>query len=234
MSITSNELNEIFSNNFNVPIPTEPSSKEGKRFLKDYDIASRKRKLEDDIEINEKQKGFQKIVDEWTRSEMSVESQEQPPLWYQREKEEQTRNFNLLLKGVNQLQRNTETLQRSMATMQSSMVTMQTSVDTLTGKVNRIDIRSVRMENKELRRAGYPIMEVPFLEGNNPDSELPRITCTQDIDRLSKDECIRYLNGYGISFNANETIALKKKLANAVGLVLDFDKDYSFSGFSNL
>ncbi|WBW74668.1 cell surface glycoprotein [Schizosaccharomyces osmophilus] len=90
---------------------------------------------------------------------------------------------------------------------------MQTSLELPTNKVNGMDMRSLRMENKDLRVRGYAVEPVPFLNGNSPDFDLPRNTCIQDIDRLSKNECIRYMNGYGRLIGAHETIALKRKFA---------------------
>lgn len=254
MPNTESELNEEFSNEFNIPPPTESSSKEGNRFLNDFRVEFEKRRIEarnrilesegralenkthlneEEIRTNERVKRFQRRVDEWTALEIERESQVQPPLWYQRDREEQNRTLNFLMSGMADLQRTINTMQGTMNTMQGTVNTMQENMINFTNKVNTLDMRSVRAENRDLRKGAYVISPVPFINGNNPDPDLPPITSVQDVDRLSRSQCSRYLQGYGVTFHVNETTGMKKKLASAVGLSAEYDREYPFSGFPN-
>lgn len=76
-------------------------------------------------------------------------------------------------------------------------------------------------------------MVVPFLNGTDPvtNEELPRILNIGNVDALSRDQCIRYLQGYGMPFSNNETIELKEEVASAIGFVAGMDTDYAFTPF---
>ncbi|EPY53037.1 hypothetical protein SPOG_05683 [Schizosaccharomyces cryophilus OY26] len=79
---------------------------------------------------------------------------------------------------------------------------------------------------------GDPINIVPFLSGTQPDDDLPEIRSVKDIDGLTRDQCARYLDGYGIRFNFNESIQMKERLCDALGLISVYDLSHHFSEFN--
>lgn len=65
------------------------------------------------------------------------------------------------------------------------------------------------------------------------DDDLPTILNIEDIENLTREQCIRYLRGYGVSFTNNETISLKKKLRDTIGFTLRSDSIFDFHSFRN-
>ena len=86
--------------------------------------------------------------------------------------------------------------------------------------------------NSFRRMNGYEAVSVPFLNREENQEELPLILSVQDIDGLTKEECQRFLRGYNIEFHPNETIKLKEKLREGVGLMARYDYEYKFATFS--
>lgn len=84
--------------------------------------------------------------------------------------------------------------------------------------------------NCKLIEHGLSIYEINFIYGEKP-KDLPSIKKIEDIDNLSKEECITYLRGYGISFKDEETIGIKRKLATAVGFKRPVDLEFQWSLF---
>ncbi|EPY53079.1 hypothetical protein SPOG_03626 [Schizosaccharomyces cryophilus OY26] len=99
-------------------------------------------------------------------------------------------------------------------------------------KLNRQEYRYCRLHNIQLRFLGKSVEVVPFLNAEEPDSDLPRIHSVEDIENLTKNQCTNYLDGYGIRYGPNETIKLKERLRDAVGLQSLGDAEFRFSEFS--
>ena len=102
-----------------------------------------------------------------------------------------------------------------------------------------IDSRFAKLEYSHLclfnsfrRMNGYEAVSVPFLNSEENQEVLPLILSVQDIDGLTKEECQRFLRGYDIQFHPNETIKLKEKLREGVGLMARYDYEYKFTTFS--
>ncbi|EPY53242.1 hypothetical protein SPOG_05700 [Schizosaccharomyces cryophilus OY26] len=105
------------------------------------------------------------------------------------------------------------------------------SLHSINQKLNRQEYRYHRMNNIQMRSLGKSIDVVPYLNGQEPDFDLPQIHSIEDIENLTKDQCTRYLDGYGIRYGPNETIKLKERLRNAVGLESLGDNEFPLSGF---
>nr|pir hypothetical protein SPBC337.02c - fission yeast (Schizosaccharomyces pombe) [Schizosaccharomyces pombe] len=116
---------------------------------------------------------------------------------------------------------------------------MEQRLDSMDQKMETIDARSCRsimltrkLENATRSDQGYLASPVPFLNGNEPvSSGLPPIERVEDIDELSKEQCVQYLKGYGITFSPAETIKLKKRLRDTVGLWSKASTEYEFHQF---
>lgn len=119
--------------------------------------------------------------------------------------------------------------------LKSDVASLKTDMD---NKFALVDSRFVKLEYNHLclfnsfrRMNGYEAVSVPFLNREENQEELPLILSVQDIDRLTKEECQRFLTGYYIQFHPNETIKLKEKLREAVGLMARYDYEYKFTTF---
>lgn len=66
------------------------------------------------------------------------------------------------------------------------------------------------LSNSLRRTRGYNADSVPFLNKEENQEELPPILSVQDIDRLTKQQCQKYLRGYNTLFHSNETTRLKE------------------------
>ena len=115
----------------------------------------------------------------------------------------------------------------------SDMSDLKGDMSGLSTALNRVNFRIARIENKELRASGFSSGKLPFLNGQEPDEDLPPILNIEDIENLTREECVRYLRGYGVSFTNNETISLKKKLRDAIGFTLRSDSVFDFHSFRN-
>lgn len=67
--------------------------------------------------------------------------------------------------------------------------------------------------------------------GQEPDEDLPIFLNIEDIENLTREQFIRYLQGYGVSFTNNETISLKKKLRDTIGFTVRSDSILDFHSF---
>ena len=89
----------------------------------------------------------------------------------------------------------------------------------------------IRLYNMFRRMNGYPATPVPFLNVEAIMNELPPIGSVQDIDSLSKEECQTYLRAYNVEFHPNESVKLKERLRDAVGLAISYDLEFQFGSF---
>lgn len=78
---------------------------------------------------------------------------------------------------------------------------------------------------------GYSAAPVPFLNVVAILDVLPPIASVQDIDSLSKQECQSYLRAYNVEFHPNESVKLKERLRDAIGLGLRYDMEFQFESF---
>ncbi|EPX71704.1 cell surface glycoprotein [Schizosaccharomyces octosporus yFS286] len=97
-------------------------------------------------------------------------------------------------------------------------------------KLNKQEYQNRRLYNIQMRSQGRLVDVVPFLNGEEPDPDLPRICSVEDINGLTRAQCTRYLEGYGIRYGPNETIKLKERLRDAVGLESLGDNQFRFTG----
>lgn len=73
---------------------------------------------------------------------------------------------------------------------------------------------------------------VPFVTHKGPLlGELPFLFYVEDIDELTEFECKKYLAGYGIPFEKNQDIKMKRALARAVGTCISIIDEYKFTKF---
>ena len=83
------------------------------------------------------------------------------------------------------------------------------------------------------RMNGSSAALVPFLNVEAMLDDLPPIGSVEDIDSLSKQECQTYLRAYNVEFHPNESVKLKEKLRDAVGLAVSHDVAFQFGNFNS-
>uniref|UniRef100_UPI0037E07AFF Meiotically up-regulated gene 135 protein,Immunoglobulin G-binding protein G n=1 Tax=Streptococcus sp. group G TaxID=1320 RepID=UPI0037E07AFF len=194
---------------------------------------SKKRAFDNDECYNDRCKLFRGIVNEWGRSERTLDSLDEPPAWFRREMgewkkaREEDKEWR---KSTDERLENLLNIVREILDVQRDM---RNDLSNLTRKVDRMDMRLSRNNNMIMRSFRQPITEVPFFNGDIPDPNLPRITRIEDIDSLSEENCTRYLKGYGVSYDENDQSLWKRQLAKAVGLTAAYDASYTFSPFSS-
>lgn len=81
---------------------------------------------------------------------------------------------------------------------------------------------------------GCKAILVPFLTAEAIlGYQLPPIASVEDIDLLDRHDCQTYLRAYKVQFYPNETVKLKERLRDAIGLAVNHDVSFQFSGFHN-
>lgn len=85
--------------------------------------------------------------------------------------------------------------------------------------------------NMVRRMNGSPAAPVPFLNVEAMLDELSPIGSVEDIDSLSKQECQTYLRAYNVEFHPNESVKLKGRLRDAIGLATPYDRKFQFRNF---
>ena len=180
------------------------------------------------------------------------------PEWFTTEMAGIKSSFTKLEAKVDEIQTNLEEVQNNLEEVQTNLEEVQTNLEevqtNLEAKMNEkfnsfetslnrkfalIDSRFVSLEHNHLcvfnvvrRMFGYDAVSVPFLNREENQEELPPVLSVQDIDGLTKEQCQKYLRGYNVGFHLNETIKLKERLRDAVGLMFSSDRDYRFTPFS--
>ncbi|EPY50117.1 hypothetical protein SPOG_03585 [Schizosaccharomyces cryophilus OY26] len=204
----------VFVNEFNIPPPTTETSEDVMRFLKDFEIAAKGRNIENEgrnieneVNVRLQKQQILNVASQFRQRERTLE--DTPPRWFQMWVNDEN-GFSGLFNRIGR---------------------METRMDRMETKMDRMEARIDRIANVQRRSLGFPIDVVPFLNGEEPTEKLPQIRSVEDIDLLTKDQCTSYLNGYGIRFNPNETIKLKERLRDVVGLMSAYDLAYQFSGF---
>lgn len=166
------------------------------------------------------------------------------PEWFTTEMAGIKSSFTKLEAKVDEIQTNLEEVQNNLEEVQTNLeAKMNEKFNSFETSLNRkfalIDSRFVSLEHNHLcvfnvvrRMFGYDAVSVPFLNREENQEELPPVLSVQDIDGLTKEQCQKYLRGYNVGFHLNETIKLKERLRDAVGLMFSSDRDYRFTPFS--
>jgi hypothetical protein len=121
--------------------------------------------------------------------------------------------------------------------MNSKLAVLEASLNTklavLEASIDTLDYRYLCLFNYQRRMGAHEAISVPFLDREINQEELPPILSVENIDRLTKEQCQNYLMGYKVQFHPNETVKLKERLRDAVGLMASHDLNYQFSTFSH-
>ncbi|WBW75593.1 DUF1773 family protein [Schizosaccharomyces osmophilus] len=205
------EIAELFANDYNIPPPAQENSAEVNRFLGAFAIEMENKDGRMEIQTPEYKRNelekFHRICNFARQlNEREEQAPNQPPHWFQS-----------WLNDPN--------------AMTAKVDRLEGRLDRLEMKFDRLEMNFSRSQNIQRRSMGCSANIIPFLHGDQPDDDLPGITSVEDIDRLTRDQCTRYLDGYEIPYNYNETIRLKERLRDAVGLISPYDITFCFSGF---
>lgn len=176
--------------------------------------------------------------------EQAMESYNQnPPGWFTNEMSEIKRDIKYLRRDIKDLKGEFKDLKRD---LNKDVKDLKGEFKDLKRDVKR-DLRDfkgdmdfgfkmseyshIRLYNMFRRMNGYPATPVPFLNVEAIMNELPPIGSVQDIDSLSKEECQTYLRAYNVEFHPNESVKLKERLRDAVGLAISYDMEFQFGSF---
>lgn len=118
------------------------------------------------------------------------------------------------------------------ARINTKFAAIETRLDMLEYRFDELDYIYLCLFNYQRRMSAYEAISVPFLDREVNQEELPPILSVENIDRLTKEECQSYLKGYKVQFHPNETVKLKERLRDAIGLMAGHDLNYRFSTFS--
>ena len=158
------------------------------------------------------------------------------PAWFTLEMTNIKNCLNSVDNRFNFLEKEIDSLKTEFTSLNTEMSSLKTDMD---NNIASIDLRFAKLEysnfcflNSFRRMNGYEAVKVPFLKREENQEELPQILSVQDIDGLTQEECKRFLRGYGIQFHPNETIKLKEKLRDGVGLMARYDYEYKFANFA--
>ena len=116
--------------------------------------------------------------------------------------------------------------------LESRLGTLESRLGTLESRLDTLEYGHLRLFNYLRRTDSYDAVSIPFLNTEENQEELPPILSVHDIDRLNKEQCQKYLNGYRVMFHPNETVKLKERLRDALGLLAGYDCNYRFTTFS--
>lgn len=160
---------------------------------------------------------------------------ETPPAWFTREINKIDTGFNKLREdmnsGLNKLREDIYSeSNRLKEYMDSGFNKLREDMDS---GFKKSDYRFACLYNMFRRMNGHKAVPVPFLNMQSVVGELPPIYSVEDIDSLSKANCQTHLRAYNVEFRPNETMKLKERLRDAVGLMVDHDLSFRFGGFSN-
>jgi len=158
------------------------------------------------------------------------------PAWFTTEMDSIKSSFAILDNKVTSLDNKVASLDNKVTSLDNKVTSLDNKVTSLeTDMDNKLAIlehNHLYVFNFVRRRVGYDAVSVPFLNREENQEELPSILCVQDIDRLTKEQCQKYLRGYNVQFHSNETIKLKERLRDALALIGFPDRDYQFASFS--
>ena len=155
--------------------------------------------------------------------QQTIESLNQnPPTWF-------TNQMN----SVNAKLDSLETRFSSLETRFSSLETRFSSLERrMESGFNLFDYRNACLINMFRRMNGCKAIPVPFLTAEAiRGHQLPPIASVEDIDLLDIHDCQTYLRAYKVQFHPNETVKLKERLRDAIGLAVNHDVCFQFSGF---
>lgn len=142
----------------------------------------------------------------------------QAPEWF-------TTEINNIKSGLTDLETR---INNKFAVLETSLNNKFTAIDS---RLDTLDYRYLCLFNYQRRMGAHEALSVPFLDRGMNQEELPPISSVENIDRLAKEQCQNYLRGYKVQFHSNETVKLKERLRDAVGLMAGHDLNYQFSTF---
>ncbi|WBW74965.1 hypothetical protein SOMG_04159 [Schizosaccharomyces osmophilus] len=112
----------------------------------------------------------------------------------------------------------------------ASMDDIVKSIDQSDSKINKTKSSVQRTENFLNRYFASDTKPIPFIDGRDPPSWLPKLIAISDIDNLNPNQLKTYLEGYGGTYDEKESqTSLKRNLADYVGFITPHDNRYEFS-----
>lgn len=170
--------------------------------------------------------------------QQTIESLNQnPPEWFTREISGLNTKIDACSDEIKGLKRGFKDLKGEFAGLKGEFEGLKGEFADLKGGMDSgfkmSEYRHVCLYNMFRRMNGSSAALVPFLNVEAMLDDLPPIGSVEDIDSLSKQECQTYLRAYNVEFHPNESVKLKEKLRDAVGLAVSHDVAFQFGNFNS-
>lgn len=111
-------------------------------------------------------------------------------------------------------------------TIKSDISNINRKVEDMTPLMHYVRIS----ENLHRRTFGLSQLPLPFIVGEGPDTDLPRIGSVEDIQNLTKPQIFRYLEVYNIENDRRANSgALKALLRLSLGYTLPTELSFHFT-----
>ncbi|EPY53099.1 hypothetical protein SPOG_03641 [Schizosaccharomyces cryophilus OY26] len=103
-------------------------------------------------------------------------------------------------------------------------------------KTNETRTSAQRSENIINRKSYRDTKPIPFINGQEPPSDLPELKTISDVDNLNPSQLKAYLEGYGCKYVENEPqTSLKRKVSDVAGFIkCPHDNLYEFSTLQDI
>ncbi|EPY53035.1 hypothetical protein SPOG_03593 [Schizosaccharomyces cryophilus OY26] len=142
-------------------------------------------------------------------------------------REEMIRGQNSLREGQIRLEGKLESLNSIFLANKGDVYLQCREIDS---KVNKTRSSAQRSENIINRFVAKDTKPIPFVNGQEPPTELPELKTISDVDNLNPQQLKTYTEGYGFKYDENEPQkSLKRKIADSAGFVTHQDVLYELS-----
>ncbi|CUM55142.1 unnamed protein product [Debaryomyces tyrocola] len=170
--------------------------------------------------------------------QQTIESLNQnPPEWFTREISGLNTKIDACSDEIKGLKRGFKDLKGDFADFKGDFADLKGDFADLKGDMDSgfkmSEYRHACLYNMVRRMNGSSAVPVPFLNVEAMLDELSPIGSVEDIDSLSKQECQTYLRAYNVEFHPNESVKLKEKLRDAIGLAVGHDVGFLFGNFNS-
>ncbi|KAL2313912.1 Meiotic expression up-regulated protein [Schizosaccharomyces pombe] len=128
-------------------------------------------------------------------------------------------------------QRNSLSPSSNLPRIPSDLYDIKQFLENLDARSFKSDMDLKRSQNMRRRATGYPAIAVPFLNGSLPQADLPPLRTIEDIDSLTREQCLTFIQGYGIPIDSSDTVYLKEKLRDAIGMRAFTDMSFEMNSF---
>ncbi|EPY50129.1 hypothetical protein SPOG_00891 [Schizosaccharomyces cryophilus OY26] len=148
-------------------------------------------------------------------------------------KEDMIQGQNSIAERLSMLEGRFDTFSISFHALNGEQLSRIRNVETKTNETRTSAQRSENIINRESYKDTKPI---PFINGQEPPSNLPELKTISDVDNLNPSQLKTYLEGYGCKYVENEPqTSLKRKVSDVAGFIkCPHDNLYEFSTLQDI